>query len=1221
MNLDRSPERHLEPEELAELVERTRQRKSISGPRSPGSPLGSRPPGLGSNLHPHLAECPTCLERLQSMSAFDAQLENLKSPVPAPSGLDCPDANVWREIAVALMPSDQALDYLQHASRCDHCGPLLRVAISDMDGNLTKSEIKQIAALESARPEWQQRLASRITGTPVPPAELPWWKAWASAPRLAFAGLGLVAVIALGSWIAFKQAQPTTPNDLLATAYSEQRTFELRIAGADYAPVRVQRGSPGSFLSRPAALLKAEDLIAAQFDSHHSDPNWFQAKARADLLEGKYDSAVDALHHALQIAPKSPGLLIDLGTACFQRALMADRQEDFGAAYESLSQALAAQPDNSVALFNRAIVAEHQLLYHQALDDWDHYLRIDTGSEWATEARQRADALRAKLKEHDQSHAAPLLTPSQIAVQANDPNLRAQLDQRVEEYLHEAVVSWLPQAHPDNRGTPDLGARQALFFLADLTSQQHGDRWLTDLLAGSSSPNFPQAVAALAAAVRASDKSDYENSARQADVAFQSFQNSGNTAGALYARFEQAFSAQLLRRPDSCRTRAMSAFDQAEKSTYWWLQIQLHLEAGVCAGIMGDLGFDERMARESMNRAQQAGYGGVFLRAAAFVAEERFGAGDRNGGWKLMQIALAKYSAGQFPPTRGYNIYGSAAIFADSMGWPYTQLALWTEAFQGLDSSNDFLTLRAAGKAEAARAATAAGQPEVARREYADAARLYALSPQNDAIRAAKLYNQIRAAQLETHLGKFDDAIRRLTLMQEEVQRLSESFLVEMFYSALGEVELSQRHYPEAEQALRPALALAEQNLSSLRSEEQRIKWSKDSAPVYLGLAEAALTQGRNEESLEIFESYLGAAQRAGRSPVSSRIGLTDSSRISSQLPLRSGEVVLVYGLLPGGLAIWTYDNRGISAQWLPGKNERILQLSSQIDDSASDFQSDPTALRRDSQSLSGLLIAPIEQRLVPGRTIVIETDESLALVPFEALLDSSGHYLLERASIVHSLGMYSDERLRSDTSVSVDSSALVVASTVGSAVNGLAPLPGVAAEAESVAGHFHNSRVLVGRQVTLSEVEGRLSTATIFHFAGHSMSSFQQSGLLLDDRDPQTDRPRLLDADSIRRVKAPGLQLAVLSACSTANNSTGDPSGFSSITESLLRVGVPHVVASRWAVDSSQTHDFVEDFYRNLLSGSSVSEATRVTALKMMTNPQTAHPFYWSAFAAYGRP
>ena len=60
---------------------------------------------------------------------------------------------------------------------------------------------------------------------------------------------------------------------------------------------------------------------------------------------------------------------------------------------------------------------------------------------------------------------------------------------------------------------------------------------------------------------------------------------------------------------------------------------------------------------------------------------------------------------------------------------------------------------------------------------------------------------------------------------------------------------------------------------------------------------------------------------------------------------------------------------------------------------------------------------------------------------------------------------------------------------------------------------------------------------------------------------------------------------------------------------------------ASRWALDSVEANAFVDDFYHSLLSGQPVSNATRLTSQKMLLNPRTAHPYYWAAFAAYGRP
>jgi len=158
--------------------------------------------------------------------------------------------------------------------------------------------------------------------------------------------------------------------------------------------------------------------------------------------------------------------------------------------------------------------------------------------------------------------------------------------------------------------------------LADLTSQQHGDRWLSDLLNGSSSPNFPQAVGALAAAVKASDAGDYDRSGEQATVAARLFQVSGNTAGVLRAEFEQALSAQILRQSESCRRQAIMAVQESEKHPYWWLQVQLGLEQSVCSGLMGDMGADQKAAQRAMERAQQAGYGALLF-ACSWIYRKR----------------------------------------------------------------------------------------------------------------------------------------------------------------------------------------------------------------------------------------------------------------------------------------------------------------------------------------------------------------------------------------------------------------------------------------------------------------------------------------------------------------------------------------------------------------------------------------------------------------------
>jgi CHAT domain-containing protein len=584
---------------------------------------------------------------------------------------------------------------------------------------------------------------------------------------------------------------------------------------------------------------------------------------------------------------------------------------------------------------------------------------------------------------------------------------------------------------------------------------------------------------------------------------------------------------------------------------------------------------------------------------------------------------LARYWLNQFPTMRGYSLYVQQAYIAEALIQPNSQVATWREAVALIDSDKDVL-LRAIVHNALARAATLARQTQIAKEQYAEATHLYALAPHSGASHNRALENEILTAQMEAQLGQFDGALARLTRIQSEVRPLSNSPLVQVFYSTLGQLALGRHRAAEAEQAFRPALVLAEQNLRTLVSEEDRAIWSKNAAPAYLGLVEAELTQGRSQEAVEAYEWYLGALQREGPSPHPSRPLINPPQPIppglAPRLPLLARETVLAYGLLPHGLAIWIYDDRGLNAQWIPKTTQDLQELAARFSDLSSDPKSELSALRRDAHTLYGELIAPVEARLAPGRTLVVEAEGPLARIPFEALLDPSDHYLVERWPIVHSLGQDSQARLRQVGPISTDLPALVVGSTASSAADGFIPLPDVAAETDTVASGFHSASVLKGGEATLNAVRDELPSVAVFHFAGHSLSTPDKAGLMLMNGEARTDVPLLLDADALRRLKLTNMQLAVLSACSTASGSGGS-GGFNSVTEALLRAGVPHVVASRWAVDSVEARAFVEDFYRNALSGQSVSDAIRLTSRKMLSNPRTAHPYYWSAFAAYGRP
>src|SRR5262249_9016494 len=156
------------------------------------------------------------------------------------------------------------------------------------------------------------------------------------------------------SWELLRTRRPPI-DDLLAAAYTEQRTFELRIPRAAYAPVRLTRGN-GSQFDFPPALLEGEVRIARELPKDPGNVALLQAKARADLLKWSYDGAIAALERARKIQPASPSLLTDLASAYFERAEAEHRGGQYAAALALLDKALDAQPNDPVTLFNRAIL-------------------------------------------------------------------------------------------------------------------------------------------------------------------------------------------------------------------------------------------------------------------------------------------------------------------------------------------------------------------------------------------------------------------------------------------------------------------------------------------------------------------------------------------------------------------------------------------------------------------------------------------------------------------------------------------------------------------------------------------------------------------------------------------------------------------------------------------------------------------------------------------------
>lgn len=1183
----------------------------------------------------HVDSCQDCSRKVQMHKSVQGEILRMRAPNPSPPTPECVGDVEWLEVAAGLHAEAKTRELMKHAAQCGHCGPLLKNAAEALVNETTPREEAWLASLRSAQPEWGKNMTETLRGSSGASIRekkkeaAPRWQAFFAWPRpvLAFA---VIAVAVVAGWLGWRALHPPSADQLLAQAYAERRTLEVRIPGAKYGPMRVERGGGGSSLDKPPALLKAEALIGESLRKSPNDPAWLQAKARADLLDGNYDSAIKSLQRALEAQPDDPSLLTDLGSAYYVRAGAADRPVDYGNAIESLGKSLAKSPDDPVAIFNRALACERMFLFTQALNDWEHYLRIDPQGEWADEARKRLGALKEKLQQHEKSQSEPLLSPAEIARKANDPAVRAKIDGRIEEYLHVAVTEWLPKAYLEKTSTQPSTAeyRAGLGVLANISEKSHGDRWLSGLLSKTKGPSFPSAVLALAFAVRSHEAGDYSEQRDSARRSAHLFRSAGNLAGELRAQAEESYADHFLYEGQSCMSLLRSLIPQLERNGYTWLQAQVSLEQMNCAELVGDWGTDQAAMIRGTREAKEHNYVTLYLRGLGFEADKAAFMGDDTHGFLLASEGLRTFWSMPTDLIEGYNLYTDLDSAADNLRLPNLQVALWWQATAVIDADPNLLQ-RAVAHQWYGNSAYLANMPRLAAEEFAKASALFSAAPQTAATIRRHMDAEIWLARIEARQGDVERASTRLREIGPVLAGVP-SFEPEIsFYSTQTEINLRRSDFSAAESSLRSAIFLAEWALNSFPANERR-QWAEQTQNTYRDLVALKIQQRDFTSALELWEWYKGAQLRAKLNTSSRRIAgldtlappdvhgappLPEPTRVSDHLPLVSSETVIAYAVFPDGIAIWSYDDRGIVSQWIERPLSQVRDLSARFHEICSDPSSDLLTLRTTARSLYDLLIAPIEGRIGSGRVLVFEPDEILAGIPFDALIDRGNHYLIERNAIVISPGLYQASLLRPVRAITPNSPALVV-SVPSPAEDGWMALADTEKEARAVAGNFRSALWLKDTDASLSSVRENIRGVSVFHFAGHAVASPERDGLMLGERDPNTQRARLLNAQSLRGSDAADLQLAVLSACQTGYRPDATESGNEGLAKALLHAGVPHVITSRWSIDSSQTATLMKQFYAGLMSGADVADSLRGAELELATS---AHPYFWAAFELQG--
>lgn len=267
---------------------------------------------------------------------------------------------------------------------------------------------------------------------------------------------------------------------------------------------------------------------------------------------------------------------------------------------------------------------------------------------------------------------------------------------------------------------------------------------------------------------------------------------------------------------------------------------------------------------------------------------------------------------------------------------------------------------------------------------------------------------------------------------------------------------------------------------------------------------------------------------------------------------------------------------------------------------------------------LAQILIDPLERSgtLRGVRRLLIVPHAELHYLPFAALRDADGRYLVERyeVAMAPSAGSLIDIEGRGPAG--------------GQGVLLLAPaasrLPSSLQEVRSIGRAWDDSVVsLTGIRATKAELFRRAPRAGVVHIAGFGV---------LNRRNPLFSHVELAPVGAVDgRLEVHevfGLvlnaRLVVLSACQTGVGSglLGDvPAGdeWVSLSRAFLAAGARRVVASLWLIEDRATAELMTAFHRSLAAGEAPSAALAGAQRELMRRPGLENPFYWAAFQVIG--
>ena len=319
-------------------------------------------------------------------------------------------------------------------------------------------------------------------------------------------------------------------------------------------------------------------------------------------------------------------------------------------------------------------------------------------------------------------------------------------------------------------------------------------------------------------------------------------------------------------------------------------------------------------------------------------------------------------------------------------------------------------------------------------------------------------------------------------------------------------------------------------------------------------------------------------------------------------------------------------------------------------------------------RALHHLVVAPVEAKARGTSNWIVCPDGVLNLVPFSALQDASGKFLLQ----THQVSYLSSGRdlLQSGTPTNAESHPAIFAgpSYGPDATFQFSPLPGTLVEAEALSQLMPAAKIYAGANATEANLKSTRNPS-LLHIATHGFyhaatPQFQEgNGFQGEMGDRGLKRKKTPPPSQTTDSSAPGFfvlqspllrtglalaganqlsggagedgiltgleltgldlrgtKLAVLSACETGVGDIVTGEGVFGLRRGLFLAGAETQVISLWKVHDDATQRLMASFYRQLKDGQPIATSLRTARLELLDGAMYQHPAYWAAFILSGQ-